>query len=219
MKKVFLLVVSFIVFSFTAKSLEPVGVVFPFAGESANITCELIDYGAEEGIESIFTQELGELSPNSSGIIYFMLGKDNVEWTEIEASSISTYYVINVKVGDELKAQFRLDELINLSARTPAGGSSTLTSGNFTTVGELGGLTTNIFVYTGDGDIELDKNNFNEDLPDNATYMVVNNSGDDSDIDFLFPPEVTVTIRPREYIMLLNVGGNYYFQLKPEGDL
>ncbi|MER3329295.1 MAG: hypothetical protein RIF34_06930, partial [Candidatus Kapaibacterium sp.] len=173
MKKVLLFVVSLIAFSFTAKSLEPVGIVFPYTGESANITCELIDYGAEEGIESIFIQELGELTPNSSGILYFMLGKDNEDWTEIEASSVSTYYVVNVKVGDDLKAQFRLDELINLSARTPSGSSSTLTSGNFTTSGELGNLTTNIFVYTGEGDIELDKNDLNEDLPENATYMIV----------------------------------------------
>ncbi len=216
MKKLLVFAISLIAFSFTANALEPVGIVFPYTGETANITCELVDYGAEDGIEPIFTQELGELTPNSSGILYFMLGKDNEGWSEIEASTVSTYYVVNVKVGDDLKAQFRLDELINLSARTSTGGgSSTLTSGDFTTSEELGDLTTNIFVYTGNGDIELDKNDLSEDLPENATYMIVNNSGDDSDIDFLFPPESTVTIKPREYIILLNVGGSYYFQLKP----
>lgn len=215
MKKIFLLAISLIVFSVTAKALEPVGIVFPYTGGTANITCELIDYGAEGGIEPIFTQELGELTPNSSGILYFQLGKDNENWSEIEASSVSTYYVVNVKIDEDIKAQFRLDELINLSARIPAGGSSSLTSGEFTTSGELGELTGNVFVYTGEGDIELDKNNLNESLPENALYMVANQSADDSNIDFLFPPENTVTIKPREYIILLNVGGSYYFLPQP----
>ena len=202
MKKIFLLAISLLVVSFTAKALEPVGIVFPYTSESANITCELIDYGAEGGMEPIYTQELGELTPN-----------------EIAASSISTYYVVNLKVDNVIKAQYRLDELINLSARTPSSSSSSLTSSEFTSTEELGDLLTNIFVYTGEGNIDLDKNNFNENLPGNATYMLANSSDDDSDINFLFPPESTVTIKPREYIILLKVGNNYYFQLKPFGPL
>jgi hypothetical protein len=219
MKKIFLLAISLLVVSFTAKALEPIGIVFPYTSESANITCELIDYGAEGGIEPIYTQELGELTPNSSGIIYFMLGKDDENWNEIAASSISTYYVVNLKVDNVIKAQYRLDELINLSARTPSSSSSSLTSSEFTSTEELGDLLTNIFVYTGEGNIDLDKNNFNENLPGNATYMIANSSDDDSDINFLFPPESTVIIKPREYIILLKVGNNYYFQLKPFGPL
>ncbi|MFA7325780.1 MAG: hypothetical protein WC121_03890 [Candidatus Kapaibacterium sp.] len=215
MKKIFFLAISLIAFSLTANALEPVGIVFPYTGETANITCELIDYGNEGGIEPIFTQELGELTPNSSGILYFMLGKDNENWSDITASSVSSYYVVNVKIGEDIKAQFRLDELINLSARIPASSSNALTDGEFTNAEELGELTNNIFVYTGEGDIDLDKNDLNENLPENATYMIVNKSADDADINFLFPPEVSVRIAPREYIILLNVGGNYYFAPQP----
>lgn len=215
MKKIFLLAISLIAFSLTANALEPVGIVFPYSGESANIVCELIDYGAEGGIEPIFTQQLGELTPNSSGILYFMLGKDNEDWSDISASSISSYYVVNVKVGSDIKAQYRLDELINVSARIPASSSSALTNGEFTNTEGLGELTNNIFVYTGEGDIDLDKNDLNENLPENATYMIVNKSADDADINFLFPPEVGVTIAPREYIILLNVDGDYYFAPQP----
>lgn len=213
MKKLLLTAISLVAFSFTASALEPVGIVFPYTGETANITCQLVDYGAQGGIEPIYTEYLGELSPNTSGILYFQLGKDNETWAEIAASDVSSYYVVNVIVGEDIKAQFRLDELIKLSARTSAGAAAS-TKGEFNDADELGELTDNILVYTGDGDIELDKNDLNENLPDNTTYMIVNHS--DSDINFFFPPEVNVTIAPKEYIILLKAGGEFYFAPQPQ---
>lgn len=214
MKKILLFAISLVAFGFTASALEPVGIVFPYTGEPANISCQLVNYGAQDGIEPIYTESIGQLTPNSSGILYFQLGKDNDDWAGIAATDVSSYYVVNVKVGEDIKAQFRLDELIKLSARTSTGATAS-TKGEFTTAEELAELTDNILVYNGDDDISLSSGDLNNDLPENATYMIVNHS-DDSNIDFVFPPEVSVTIAPREYVIILKVGEEFYFAPQPQ---
>lgn len=75
-------------------------------------------------------------------------------------------------------------------------------------------MNNNILVYTGDGDISLSSGDLNNDLPENATYMLVNHS--DSDIEFIFPPEVSVIIAPREYVIILKVGEEFYFAPQPQ---
>lgn len=214
MKNIILLAIATIALSFTSQALEPISVVFPYDGSPEDLSVELVDYGSEEGIDPIYTEDMGEQTPNSSGIIFMIVGENEEGWEEITASDVSAYYVLNVKVGEDIKAQFRLDELINISARTPLR-SGGLTSATFDDVEELGNLNANILVFTGetpDDYIDLSAGDLNESLPNNATYMIVNNSSDDSYIDFLFPPEVTVTVQPREFIILLKVGDDIYFQ-------
>lgn len=217
MKKLLLMAIATVALSFTASALEPVGIVFPYTGETAEITCELVDYGAEDGIEPIFTQEIGELTPNSSGILYFQLGKDNENWTEIASSSVSSYYVVNVKVGEDIKAQFRLDELIKLSARSSTGGTTTLTDGEFIDAEGFSSLTTNIMVYTGnepevDGEriLQLNSGQFGDGLPTNAQIIIVNNTEGSTAIDFGIPDFDTKRIVRREYIIIMKVGNQYF---------
>lgn len=211
-KNLLLSIVALVALSFSAQALEPITVVFPNSN-NAEITCELVDYENTGEVETIYSKNLGELKVNSSGIILFTIGANDENWENISASDVTSYYIVNLKIDGNVKAQFRLDELINASARTA--NFSSFTSSEFEDSDELGDLTSNIVVYTGEGDIELDKNNFSDDIPNNSLVIVVNNSSDDSNIDFLFPPENTVTVRPREFITLLKVGGNFYFQLQP----
>lgn len=100
----------------SAYSLEPlnVSIINTNAGPH-NLTVEVNNY--DGGVANVYTENFNGLTPNSSGVISFTLGVGSPVWTGIAASSVSSYYIIDVKIGT-LYAQYRLDELIRLQAQS-----------------------------------------------------------------------------------------------------
>lgn len=106
-------------------SLEPlnVAIINTDAGPH-NLTVEVNNYNG--GVVNIYSENFNGVSPNSSGVISFTLGVGSATWTGISSASVTSYYIIDVKIGSTLYAQYRLDELIRLQAQsgiTDSGGN------------------------------------------------------------------------------------------------
>lgn len=101
----------------SAFSLEPlnVAIINTNAGPH-NLTVEVNDYTG--AVANVYTENFNGLTPNSSGVISFTLGVGSAPWTAITAGSVNTHYIIDVKIGATLFAQYRLDELIRLQAQS-----------------------------------------------------------------------------------------------------
>jgi hypothetical protein len=111
-------------------------------------------------------------------------------------------------------AQFRLDYLIEASARSGLISSELRVKGNFsmnseefTNSEELGDITSNIMVYTGEDDDFFEVEDLNSNLPDNALYYIVNNGNDEIRFD---DESNWPNISPREFIILMKVSGSYF---------
>lgn len=98
-------------------SLEPlnVAIINTDAGPH-NLTVEVNNYNG--GVVNIYSENFNGVSPNSSGVISFTLGVGSATWTGISSASVTSYYIIDVKIGSTLYAQYRLDELIRLQAQS-----------------------------------------------------------------------------------------------------
>lgn len=116
MKKLLMLVLV-IVFGYNISSaLEPVAVsIIKTDNNSAvAVTVELNNYTSGTAANVLPSTSMGSLTPNSSGVISFVV--DGTAWEAIAASSVNSYYVLDVKVDGTLYAQYRLDELVALSS-------------------------------------------------------------------------------------------------------
>lgn len=110
MKKI-LSIVAFAMLAFsTASALEPAKVaIVNTSATPVSVVIELVDYtGGTANV--IYTQPAANYTPNSSGIIIANIS--GAGWTAITAASVNSYYILNVKVGGTLTAQYRLDQLI-----------------------------------------------------------------------------------------------------------
>ena len=118
MKNLFLIMALCAISISSAFSLEPlnVAIINTNAGPH-NLTVEVNDYNTGSAV-NIYSEVFNGLTPNSSGVITFTLGVGSVTWTGIAASSVTSYYIIDVKIGATLYAQYRLDELIRMQAQT-----------------------------------------------------------------------------------------------------
>jgi|GEM_PF-1938856 len=116
MKNIFIVIALCALSITSAYSLEPlnVSIINTNAGPH-NLTVEVNNY--DGGVANVYTENFNGLTPNSSGVISFTLGVGSAAWTGIAASSINSFYVIDVKIGT-LYAQYRLDELIRLQAQS-----------------------------------------------------------------------------------------------------
>ena len=117
---------SIIILTFSStKALEPTRVavvetsgVGPFA-----ISVTLNDYSGGSATNVVGPIAIGNLSPNSSGVISFIV--DGAGWSGVPATSVNSHYILDVSVNATLKAQYRLDELTMLQAQTGTGVAQT----------------------------------------------------------------------------------------------
>ncbi|MFA7325860.1 MAG: hypothetical protein WC121_04290 [Candidatus Kapaibacterium sp.] len=121
MKKL-ILIISIVLMAYSVSTaLGPVRVAIiktdgtaPFA-----VIVELNDYTGGT-VSNIFpSTSMGNLTPNSSGIMSFII--EGAAWTAIASANVNSYYVVDVKVDGTLFAQYRLDELMILQAQTGDG--------------------------------------------------------------------------------------------------
>lgn len=123
---------SIIILAFSStKALEPTRVavvetsgVGPFA-----ISVTLNDYSGGSATNVVGPITIGNLSPNSSGVISFIV--DGAGWSGVPATSVNSHYILDVSVNATLKAQYRLDELTMLQAQTGTGVAQTNGAGAF----------------------------------------------------------------------------------------
>lgn len=110
MKKI-LTIVAFALLAFsTTSALEPAKVAIVNTSVTpVSVEIQLVDYtGGTPTVK--YTQGATAYTPNSSGIIIANIS--GAGWTAITATSVNSYYMINVLVGGVLTAQYRLDQLI-----------------------------------------------------------------------------------------------------------
>jgi hypothetical protein len=95
-------------------SLEPVRCAISYTGGGAvTVEVQLYDYGTGTNVyPGSGNHSIGSCSANSSGIICFIIGKDDAAWSAISAASITNNHMINVYVGGSIAAYIRLDHII-----------------------------------------------------------------------------------------------------------
>ena len=113
MKKVFLLFALSLLSISTATALEPLKVAIFKTGGAANVQVVLNDYTGGTAT-AIYTGTPVSLTPNSSGIIIINVANNTAttDWADITAAQVNSYYVLDIKVGGTLYAQYRLDQQI-----------------------------------------------------------------------------------------------------------
>ena len=209
MKKLLLLIAVAIASTAMAYSLSPIVAVVNYSnGDDISVT-------VTEGSGSpIYTENIDPVTPNSSGLLVFPVGVGSTDWTNINEASVTTSHVLNVFDDGTLIAQFRLDYLVEVSARSGlisselrVKGNFSLNSEEFTNSEELGDITSNIMVYTGEGEDFFEVEDLNTDLPNNALYYIVNNGDDEIE----FGDEDHFPFIPQgEFIVLLKVDGEFF---------
>jgi hypothetical protein len=215
MKKLLLLIAVAIASTTLAYSLSPIVAVVNYSnGNNISVTV------TEGSGPAIYTENIDPVTPNSSGLLVFPVGVGSTDWTNINESTVNTSHVLNVLDNGTLIAQFRLDYLIEVSARSGlisselrVKGNFSLNSEEFTDATELGAITSNIMVYTGNSYQSFDTEDLNANLPNNALYYIVNNGNDDIEFD---DEDHWPTIPEDEFIVLLKVN-NQFFILNHDG--
>jgi len=220
MKKLLLLIAVAIASTTMAYSLSPIVVAVNYDnGENLSVS---ITEGSST--TPIYESEIEVTEPNSSGLIIFSVGDGDTDWSDILESSVTTSHVVNVMDNGTIVAQYRLDYLIDLSARMGLISSSLkvkgdvtiegdtylnsnygLSVGEFESQAEFSALTTNIMVFTGGGDLTLNVNHINTDLLNNGVYYIVSTAVE----NFLeFEDDYFPNINENEFIMFLKVDDN-----------
>lgn len=171
MKNLLIALAVFVTATISAFSLSPI-IVVTSANSGTNISVQVNNGGNEP----IYTESFDDLEVNSSGLLVFQVGKNNQSWDSISAESVTTYHTVDVLQNGVVIAQYRLDYLIDLSARSGlgggdsdlttqeevtfegdvniegdnyVGGTSKLSSSFFDSLDSLAIRTTNILIYVG----------------------------------------------------------------------
>jgi hypothetical protein len=235
MKGIILTLVTIVIASTSLLALEPIAVVVE-STTGQGFTAQLVDYGNAQGVTTIYTESLSSVTPNSSGLIAFIVGAGSSDWTDITANSVTAYYVLNMLDStDKIIAQYRLDGLINTSAKAGTIGGNLTVGGDakingyvllsdpaeFTNNSEWSSATGTTLEYTGDSQddpVFFNTDDLSSDIPDNTVIYIVNNSApnspDDSDLLFIDFGEgqdaEEKPIFPATGLSIIKIGGKYF---------
>ena len=159
MKKIILLLTTAMLLYVSSSALEPVriGLNYP---TGAAFRVQLRDYSNPASPVQIFpllpnTFFVRNLTPNSSGVVSFVVGEGDPDWGGILPSNVNSNVVIDVKVGPNLVAQFNLLDMITNQATT--GNGNILNDGFSSSGGVTFSDTTNLtndFIF---GSTKLDR--------------------------------------------------------------
>lgn len=112
----FLLILLLFVASVALEALEPVKIAIVYTGVgSPAVVANVHDYNTDS---QLYTENMGSLTPNSSGIITFTLGINQANWHNLTIQQVGPYVVIDVILDGTLFAQYRLDQLIVSQAQS-----------------------------------------------------------------------------------------------------
>lgn len=236
MKKTFLLISLFLITATLAYSLAPVTVVLNNDGD--NLTVRLNDYtsGSPVQVGNQAEYTIPSVTPNGSGMSSFVVGEGDIDWGNIPPASINNSVILDVYDNSVLIAQFRLDRLIEITARSERvprvrvakitvdsaatfeqqveiKGPLVLSSGTFINAVELDTLTTNIMIFTGNGTsvVEADFSNL---LANGTTYTIVNQSIYGS-LGITLDSGGPINLAINQSATIIKVGNKLYFVAKP----
>lgn len=118
MKNLFIYISLLIAATTLAYSLAPVTVVLNNDGD--NLTAQLNDYssGSAVPVENIGAITIPSTTPNGSGYVSFVVGEGDPDWGNIPKTSVNSNVILDILDNGTLVAQFRLDQLIETTART-----------------------------------------------------------------------------------------------------
>ncbi|MFA7325871.1 MAG: hypothetical protein WC121_04345 [Candidatus Kapaibacterium sp.] len=116
MKKIFLLITLALLAFSSASALDPIKVaIVNNGGAAVNVQVNLTNYTGGTAT-NVYTSTTQSLTPNGSGIIMVDISDathaSGTLWSAIAPSDVNSYYVIDVNVGGNLYAQYRLDQQI-----------------------------------------------------------------------------------------------------------
>ncbi|MFA7325741.1 MAG: hypothetical protein WC121_03690 [Candidatus Kapaibacterium sp.] len=117
MKNLFIYITLLITATTLGYSLAPVTVVLNNDGD--NITAQLNDYstGSAVPVGNIGAITVPTITPNGSGYSSFVVGEGDPDWGSISSTKVNSNVILDVYDGTTLVAQFRLDELQEITAR------------------------------------------------------------------------------------------------------
>ena len=239
MKKTFLLISIFVIATTLAYSLAPVTVVLNNDGD--NLTVRLNDYSSgnpvQVGDKAVYT--IPAVTPNGSGMTNFVVGEGDPDWGNIPPSAVNSSVLLDIYDNNVLIGQFRLDRLIELTARTEKvpklrvakitvdsaatfeqqveiKGSLVLSSGFFDDyLNPIGSLTTNIMIYNGfNQTVNLTEADFNILLTNGTTYTIVNNSVATT-VSITLNNGDTASINTYQSTTIIKLGNALFFVSKP----
>ena len=143
MKKIFIVIVVFLVSLSTVLSLDPVTCAFRHtAGGTVQVEVQLIDFSTATNVyPGSGNQHIGNLSSNSNGIISFKVGEGDANWNAITAANITNNHMLAIFADGTVIAFHRLDQLyleqaawseaISSTAFTTSGGVTSNSTGDF----------------------------------------------------------------------------------------
>jgi|APTNR8051073442_1049403.scaffolds.fasta_scaffold02223_6 hypothetical protein len=256
MKNLFIYISLLIAATTLGYSLAPVTVVLNNDGD--NLTAQLNDYtsGSPVAVDGIGAITVPTVTANGSGYSSFVVGEGDPDWGDITSSKVNSNVILDIFDDGTLVAQFRLDELIEVTARNERlpsnvvigeelkvegeakfdgdatfNGESTfkekstfdgqvtitsvltLASNEFTDTEELGDITSNIMVFVGETDIDIEESNFSSDLVNGATYTIVNNGDDYFTIEL--DNGGMYYIYENQVVTIIKIGGKLYYVSTP----
>lgn len=137
MKNLFIYISLLIAATTLAYSLAPVTVVLNNDGD--NVTAKLNDYSSgspvQVGDKAEYT--IPTLTENGSGFSSFVVGEGDPDWGGIAKGSVNSNVVLDIYKAGTLIAQFRLDQLIETTARTERLPSTVSIGKELTVAGEI----------------------------------------------------------------------------------
>lgn len=111
-----LLFIVLVISTAVVSALEPVKIAVVYQGAGTpTIVANVHNYDTDT---QLYTENMGTLTPNSSGIVSFTLGISQVNWQNLTIQQIGPYVVIDVILNGTLYAQYRLDQLIVSQAQS-----------------------------------------------------------------------------------------------------
>ncbi len=118
MKNLFIYISLLIAATTLGYSLAPVTVVLNNDGD--NLTAQLNDYtsGSPVAVDSIDAITVPTVTANGSGYSSFVVGEGDPDWGDIASTRVNSNVILDIFDNGTLVAQFRLDELIEVTARS-----------------------------------------------------------------------------------------------------
>ena len=111
-----LLFIALIITTTAVSALEPVKIAVVYQGAgNPTIVANIHNYDTDT---QLYTENMGTLTPNSSGIVSFTLGISQANWQSLTIQQVGPYVIIDVILNGTLYAQYRLDQLIVSQAQS-----------------------------------------------------------------------------------------------------
>lgn len=100
-----------------AYSLAPVTVVLRNDGNDLTVKLNNYSSGTAAQVGTVASRTIPSVTPNGSGYSSFVVGASEAAWDNISVDSVNSNVILDVYDNNVLIAQFRLDQLMETTAR------------------------------------------------------------------------------------------------------